>query len=56
MDNVTEVLETACAAVLFALAIMVFLLLNSSSERGENAIVGNISREWLISEGEEQNE
>lgn len=56
MENVTEVLETACTAVLFAMAIMVFFFLNSASEKGEDTIVKNISREWIINEGECQNE
>lgn len=53
MENVIEVLETACVTVLLAMALMVFIFLNSASKAGEKSVLKNISREWLISEGEE---
>ncbi len=52
MENAIEALETACVTVLLAMAIMVFVCLNSASEEGERNIAKNISREWLINEGE----
>lgn len=54
MENAIEALETACVAVLLAMAIMVFVFLNSATKEGENTVLNNISREWLIDEGEQQ--
>ena len=52
MENAIEALESACVAVLLAMAIMVFVFLNSASEEGEKTVLNNISREWQIDKGE----
>jgi len=53
MENAIEALETACVVILLAAAIMVFLCLGRASKEGEEPVLRGISREWLISEGEE---
>ena len=53
MENAIEALETACVTILLAMAIMVFVFLNSASKEGEKTVLNNISREWLIGEGEQ---
>ncbi len=53
MENAIEALEIACITILLALSIMVFVFFNKASKDGEEAVIKGISREWLISEGEE---
>ena len=53
MENAIEALETACVTILLAVAIMVFLSLGRASKNGEEQVLRGISKEWLISEGEE---
>lgn len=53
MENAIEALEIACVTVLLAMAIIGFIFLNSASKEGDRIVLNNISREWLIDEGEQ---
>lgn len=53
MDNAIEALETACAVIILALALQVFMGLHNGSEKGEDSIMQGISHEWLIVRGED---
>lgn len=48
MENATEVLETACAAIILAIAFATTVFLSNTSKKGDIIMAENISYEWLI--------